>query len=248
MFRRRRPPLAILGDHNITLNGRNINYTLKRSQRASYARLEIKRDGSLTVVIPKSYDMDRLQDLLREKQRWILRKLAEYEKARPRYAERCLEDGDTVPYLGRELSVVIQRSAANSGSVRLERDRLIVNPGSNNSDIGMPLERWYRERAAGLLRIMADEISAGIGVKYRRLTIRGQRTRWGSCSHKGNLSFNWKLMMAPEAVIEYVVTHEVAHLKEMNHTRRFWKLVEKHCPRWREHRKWLKEHEAELAA
>ncbi len=91
-----------------------------------------------------------------------------------------------------------------------------------------------------------DKLSAHLGVRYNRLVIRGQKTRWGSCSRKSNLSFNWKLIMAPEPVINYVIIHELAHLKEMNHTKRFWELVAQYCPRWREHKKWLNDHTAEL--
>jgi predicted metal-dependent hydrolase len=80
------------------------------------------------------------------------------------------------------------------------------------------------------------------------LSDRGQKTRWRSCSQKGNLSFNWKLIMMPEPVIDYVIVHELAHLKEMNHTKRFWELVGKHCLEWRYHRKWLKDHGVEFAA
>ncbi len=108
------------------------------------------------------------------------------------------------------------------------------------------LEEWYRLQAAKLMKGRADQLSTQLGVTYDRLLIRGQRTRWGSCSHKGNLSFNWKLMMAPQPVIEYVIVHELAHRKEMNHTKRFWEVVAEHCPRWREHQKWLKDHQAEL--
>jgi hypothetical protein len=103
-------------------------------------------------------------------------------------------------------------------------------------------------QAAKLMKQQADKIGAQLGLTYKRLIIRGQKTRWGSCSQMGNLSFNWKLIMAPEPVIEYVVIHELAHLKEMNHAKSFWQLVARHCPRWRQHRKWLKDHEAALAS
>ena len=86
-----------------------------------------------------------------------------------------------------------------------------------------------------------------IGVNYRALRIRSARTRWGSCSPRGTLSFNWKLVMAPPVVIEYVVVHELCHLKELNHSPSFWKLVETHCPGWRAQRKWLRANEIALA-
>jgi predicted metal-dependent hydrolase len=87
-----------------------------------------------------------------------------------------------------------------------------------------------------------------MGISYQRIAIRGQKTRWGSCSRKKNLSFNWKLIMAPGSVVEYVIIHELLHLKEMNHSKRFWELVARYCPGWRENKKWLKQHEADLTS
>ena len=84
------------------------------------------------------------------------------------------------------------------------------------------------------------------GGTYNRITIRDQKTRWGSCSAKGTLSFNWRLMLAPPAVLDYVVVHELCHLTHMNHSKAFWALVESVCPDYRTHRRWLKEHGQEL--
>lgn len=153
---------------------------------------------------------------------------------------------DTIPYLGRDLKVVKQpHSQVNS--VKLEPKRLVVSLKSANG-LNPVLEWWYRQQAEKLIRKRADELSARLGLTYGRLTIRGAKTRWGSCSQKGNLNFNWRLMMVPRPVIDYVIIHELAHLKEMNHREKFWKLVAEYCPRWHRHRRWLKTHEPELTA
>ena len=102
------------------------------------------------------------------------------------------------------------------------------------------------EQAAEILPKKVRHYSQGIGVSCGRITIRGQRTRWGSCSAGGNLSFNCLLMLCPEPVQDYVVIHELCHRKEMNHSPAFWSEVEKHCPDYRIHRKWLKENGAAL--
>jgi predicted metal-dependent hydrolase len=124
----------------------------------------------------------------------------------------------------------------------------MVHWGQERLELGPLIERWYRGEAASVLERKAREFAAAFGVGYSRFTIRGQRTRWASCSHRGTLSFNWRLIMAPEPVVDYVVIHEVAHLKEMNHTKRFWGLVAGRCPSWRERKKWLDDHGTELAA
>ena len=157
--------------------------------------------------------------------------------------------GDTVPYLGQDLELVKRENHSGVGSVTLEGNMLAVSPGLfKNGILELALEQWYRTEAAKMINERADKLSSQMGISYRRIVIRGQKTRWGSCSHKKNLSFNWKLIMAPEPVIDYVIIHELTHLKEMNHSKRFWELVAQYCPRWREYKKWLKQHEADLTA
>ena len=99
-----------------------------------------------------------------------------------------------------------------------------------------------------LVGMLVEEEAPRIGVKPARIQIRDQRSRWGSCSTRGTLSFNWRLVLAPFDVLDYVVVHELCHLREPNHSRRFWKLVEQHRPDWRVHRDWLHEHGPELLA
>jgi predicted metal-dependent hydrolase len=99
-----------------------------------------------------------------------------------------------------------------------------------------------------LIRMLVDEEAAALGVEYERIQIRDQRTRWGSCSTRGTLSFNWRLVLAPFEVLDYVVVHELCHLREPNHSRRFWRLVETRRPDWRVQRDWLHEHGPELLA
>jgi len=99
-----------------------------------------------------------------------------------------------------------------------------------------------------LVAMLIDEEAPAIGVEPMRIQIRDQRSRWGSCSTRGTLSFNWRLVLAPFDVLDYVVVHELCHLREPNHSRRFWKLVEQRRPDWRAQRDWLHEHGPELLA
>ena len=231
----------------ISLDGHTISYVVKRSARAKYVRLEVRGETGLIVVIPKPYKLGQLPELLRQKRRWIMEKLAKFGHIPMLSLEKQLRSGDTIPYLGRDLVIVRQQNHAGRDSARLDWERLVVSLRLGNSRLDLLLEQWYRIQATRLLVKRTDELSARIGVNYNRIVIRGQKTRWGSCSGKGNLSFNWKLMTAPEPVIDYVIIHELAHLKEMNHSESFWELVSEHCPRWRDHKKWLKDHEAQLA-
>jgi predicted metal-dependent hydrolase len=105
-----------------------------------------------------------------------------------------------------------------------------------------------RRAARELVSMLVDEETSALGVEAGRIQVRDQRTRWGSCSAAGNLSFNWRLVLAPFEVLDYVVVHEVCHLRVADHSRRFWRLVESRRPDWREQRDWLSEHGPELLA
>jgi len=109
-------------------------------------------------------------------------------------------------------------------------------------------ESEARTRARKIVSALAEDESERIGVRFERIRIGGQRTRWGSCSPRGTLSFNWRLVLAPLEVLDYVVVHEVCHLRVGNHSPRFWALVEQRRPRWRDQRDWLRVHGPELLA
>lgn len=120
-------------------------------------------------------------------------------------------------------------------------------PDSGLSDVQKKaLETRYKEAARSYIPRRVAYYHAMTGGTYRRITIRDQKTRWGSCSSKGTLSFNWRLMLAPPAILDYVVVHELCHLTHMNHSADFWHAVEAVCPDYRTARKWLKDHGHEL--
>ena len=120
--------------------------------------------------------------------------------------------------------------------------RCSVPPG----DATEAIERWYRRRARAEIGPRLDAATARAGTGYKGLTIRGQRTRWASCSSNGAMSFNWRLLLAPEAVLDYVIEHEVCHLEVMDHSPRFWALLESRVPGWREHADWLRRYGSTL--
>jgi predicted metal-dependent hydrolase len=104
------------------------------------------------------------------------------------------------------------------------------------------VERWYRRRAREQLAPLLDAACARAGTAYSGLQIRGQRTRWASCSSTGAMSFNWRLLLAPPEILEYVVEHEVAHLEVLDHSASFWELLASRCPDWQLHEDWLRRH------
>jgi predicted metal-dependent hydrolase len=144
-----------------------------------------------------------------------------------------------VPYLGTDLAL-----RPEPGRIRVHlRGGVLLVP---ESDTRAALERWYRRRARAEIAPRLERAAAALGRSYSKLTIRDQRTRWGSCSTTGAMSFNWRLLLAPEAVLEYVVRHEAAHLVVMDHSPRFWALMERSMPGYAQPRRWLRDHGATL--
>jgi predicted metal-dependent hydrolase len=216
-----------------------VTYTVKRSYRARQVRLEVRPATGLTVIIPRRYPVAGIPEILLRKSKWLLRMLEKYPPVPGERSPAVLKTGDTVHYLGKKLVLELRPSFPESPGVRMDGDRLIVDTDTGQDGHHLKLEAWYRRQASGLFREKLDRWCPVIGVTYGRLSIRGQRTRWGSCSPQGNISLNWKLMLVPEPVIDYVIVHELAHRREMNHSPRFWKLVAAYCPGWREYRQWL---------
>ena len=209
-------------------------YTLRRSPRARRVRVSVDGDGAVSVTLPKRAAKRDADAAVRELAPWIERR----RRALARAAEEVARTPGTVPYLGRELRLVSQ-----PGRTRVYRraDELLVPTHDRES-----LERWYRRAARAEIGPRLDAATARAGSSYTKLTIRNQKTRWGSCSTTGAMSFNWRLLLAPEAVLDYVVEHEVCHLEVMDHSLRFWGLLEQRVPDWREHAAWLRRYGSTL--
>src|SRR5688572_10494956 len=209
-------------------------YTLRRSPRARRVRVSVDGAGEVSVTLPKRAAKREADAAVRELAPWIERR----RRALARAAAEVARTPGTVPYLGAELRLHPER-----GRTRVHRrgDSLLVPAGDEAA-----LERWYRRAARTEIAPRLDAAVARAGTTYTKLTIRGQRTRWGSCSHAGAMSFNWNLLLGPEPVLDYVVEHEVCHLEVMDHSPRFWGLLESRVPDWRDHAAWLRRYGSTL--
>ena len=213
----------------------DLPYTIRRSARARRVRITVDGAGEVIVTLPKKAAERRAAEAVKELRPWIDRR----RSALMRAAEEVAREPGTLPYLGGTLRVV-----AEPGRERVHRrgDVLLVPPG----DAREAVERFYRRRARAEIAPRLDAATARAGSTYTGLTIRGQRTRWASCSSTGAMSFNWRLLLAPEAVLDYVIEHEVCHLEVMDHSPRFWRLLAARVPDWRAHSAWLRRYGATL--
>jgi predicted metal-dependent hydrolase len=210
-------------------------YRIRRSTRARRVRVSVDPDGTVTVTLPNRAPERLAAEAVQELGPWIARR----RKALAVAAEDRARPAGTVPYLGAHLRLVPQ-----PGRTRAHRrgDALLVPAG----DPAAAIERFYRRAARAEIALRLDDATRRAGTTYSGLTIRGQRTRWASCSSEGGMSFNWRLLLAPPEILDYVVEHEVCHLEVMDHSPRFWALLASRVPEWRRHAAWLRRYGSTL--
>jgi predicted metal-dependent hydrolase len=194
------------------------------------------------VVLPRRFPLSEVAPFVEEKRAWIERTLRRMQETEAELPAACLADGGELPFLGRRLTLVVrvEPNRVREHVVRRGDTLRVALPPA--ADLRAAVERWYRRRAREEVAPLLDAASARAGTTYSGLQIRGQRTRWASCSSSGAMSFNWRLLLAPPQILQYVVEHEVAHLEVLDHSARFWDLLASRCPDWRTHEDWLRRH------
>jgi len=225
----------------VNLEGQKIEFEIRNSDRAKYARIDVDLKG-ITVVIPKDKPIDP-EKFLREKSEWVLEKYNKINDYWARVPDRKFKDGGKFPYLGEDYTIKLSENGSSGfkdGQILISEDK------AEQKGTKEIIEEMYRDKVREKIKGIIDEYSDQIDEDYNKLYIRNQKTKWASCSSKKNLSFNWRLLMAPEKVIEYVVVHELVHLEESNHSTKFWYRVSEILPDYKERRKWLKENSPEL--
>lgn len=229
----------------IKLGGRTIPYRLRRSPSAKRCRIRVL-PSAVEVVVPRSAEENRDREFLRENAAWVLEQLAANEKRGP---IRTATPARRVLLRGIPLTVEVasRPGRRGKGTVTQEGDTLrVVLPEGSQADPWQTLERWLRDQARQDLLTQLAKRSREMDARYNRMYLRSQRTKWGNCSPLRNLSFNWRLVMAPPSVLDYIVVHELAHLREPPHSTRFWLIVQSHCPEYAASRRWLAAHQDEI--
>ena len=225
----------------IDLLGNPIEYEVRRSGDANEPRIDVDIHG-VTVVLPDSENA-RPSRLLKENAAWVVDQQRKYDTYREQVPDRTFEAGESFPFLGQDRELVIEprrKHEVGEDSIRLRKSAV------EQSSVKQVLENFYRSRAREYLTDRTDHYAERMGVEYEKLELRNQRTRWGSCSTGGTISLNWRLIMAPPDVVDYLVVHELAHLTEQHHGREFWQFVGEHVPNYKEKAEWLEQNSTNL--
>lgn len=211
---------------------------LIRSSRKTVS-LQITENGSLIVRAPKRASLRTINSFVNEKQRWILRHQEDSKKKLQIKNETAKKFiiGEQFPFLGQDY--LLQASEALSADIIFDQGFFVAQHALNN--IKDNLLKWYYQQALSVITQRVEYYCSKAKLKYQMVKIIDPKSLWASCGPDGKLHFSWRLIMAPLAVIDYVVAHELAHLVHHNHSKRFWKKVETIMPNYIEYKNWLKE-------
>lgn len=231
-----------MSPETIFLADQRVDYQLKRSHRRTIG-FSVSEKG-LAVTAPHFVSKREVEAALCRKSDWILKKLAKWAE-RPAAPELAFVDGETLPWLGAERELRVRRDGvrtrvvATGGGVEVRVDPELSGD-LLKSTIRNGLVRFYKREGLRLMAPMTQCHARSLDRDVRKVIVREQKSRWGSCAADGTIRLNWRLMGFPQEVIDYVCAHEAAHLVHANHSRAFWETVEKVCPDWRIQRDYLK--------
>lgn len=209
----------------------SFQYRLIRSRRRSFA-MQVEAGGTLVIRAPLHYSDHDIQRMMDKYETWIKIHVHAASQHQP---YRFIE-GEKYLYLGVQYPLVF----GNSGGGTIKFDNALIVAEELRAKAGMLILQWFKNEAAKYLSARIKELSKQYNFSFSRLRISNAKANWGSCSTKGTISLNWRLVQCPPKVIDYIIIHELAHLREMNHSPHFWALVETMCPDCQNHKKWLR--------
>lgn len=216
---------------------------LRRTQRKKSIAISL-RDGEIVVLAPHRVPDAEIRDLIAAKSAWLRRKLA-IQACAPRPAPRQFVDGERLLFLGEQYPLrVLDGRKANA---ELEQGVFVVHARRAHSrerrarSIRAALTRWYKAEAATMFAERTAHFASQLGAAPRRISFRDYKSMWGKCTGGGEITYNWKLVMAPLRIVDYVVIHELSHLHHLNHSKEFWRCVERAAPDHKSSRRWLKD-------
>jgi predicted metal-dependent hydrolase len=225
----------------IDVAGRSVPLTVRPDARARRITLRIEPGGqALKLTVPKGLKEREIQDFLDRHQGWLMTRLAKFPTS------SAIAEGRYIHIRGdahRILRTGKLRGLTETSEIDGEKVLLV---GGAEDHLARRIRDFLKQEARKDLEVLARQHAARIGRRVASVSMKDTKSRWGSCSHDGNLSFSWRIVMAPSPVIDYLAAHEVAHLAEMNHSERFWAICEDLCPHMEEAKRWLKRNGAML--
>ncbi|MFZ5376262.1 MAG: M48 family metallopeptidase [Patescibacteria group bacterium] len=205
--------------------------TYRSSFKARNISIKISESDGVVVSFPPFIPRMVVDHFVKSKNTWIEQKLLSFAKNK--------KNRNILTIFGRDFQLLRLSDQSRVPKVTINKDKVYVNSWKTGKHSQI-LESFLKNKATLYITKRTQQLAQHMGITYKQITLRQQKTRWGSCSNQGNLNFNWRLIHHPNNVIDYVIIHELSHRKFMDHSKGFWKLVEKFDPEYRIHRGWLK--------
>jgi len=225
----------------IVLEGTRVAYRIRRSPRAKNIRLTFEDEENLVIILPSRHGLHKVEPALFEHKNWILRKTKERQIQKKIPPPFLLTDGALLPVLDKAYPLALSVQNQNKARWVFHNNTLnITAPHLSPSIISRGVVQWYRTMSHLFLEDRVPFWAKLIGVSPKNIRIKNQHTLWGSCSKRANLNFNWRILLLSKQAADYLIIHELSHLKELNHSPSFWLLVQKFNPEYKTHKAELK--------
>jgi len=229
----------------INFGTKRIDYTVKRGNRKKTLAINVTLASQVIVLAPNNFSREKIKTIVKKKALWILEKQEHFKRLAMLFPEKELVSGEQILLLGRKYRLKIKEE--NYLSIpKLSGRRLFIYVHSNLAPedrkeiIKDTLIKWYFEKSSKIIKQRVNRYSKLLNMFPKKVIIKDQKKRWASCSKDGTLRFNWRISMAPVSIIDYIVVHELCHLKIKNHSSDFWKLLSIAMPDYQNRRNWLK--------
>ena len=208
-----------------------IDYKVRTSARSRHVRLSVSQHSGVVVVVPRGFDISKISEIIVKKEQWIRRSI---EKVRWTGSAIEIPTRINLRSIGFSFGVVVEYHSNRRNRLVEENGTLKLCIDSRSKRVPFNLlKRWLREKSAAILLPWLEKVSEEHGFSYNGGAVRNQRTRWGSCSVKKNINLNQALVFLRPELVEYLMIHELCHTVEMNHSKKYWELVARHCPEYR---------------
>lgn len=215
----------------------NFSINIKRTDRKKTVSFQVER-GLVKVLAPKHLEKVKLDKIIKSKSKWIKNKLSKVDEILP-YRKKDYVSGEDFMYLGKHYKLKVIKGGKYKVKLSDKYLTLTIKSHTKDEKIKRLLKNWYLENADKYLKEITSELSLKNNLNFKSVKVRNYRSRWGSCSSIGNIFYNWKIIMAPKKVINYIVLHELAHTKIHNHSPKFWIYLKSICEDINYSKKWL---------
>lgn len=239
--------------YKINIENTIISYSINKKSNIKNITIKVKYPNIITVSSPKTVSDEYIHNLVNSKSKWILNKLNEFKNKSIENPPILLENGDKIPYLGNYYNLIVYKEKnIIKCSLTFSENKFIAKVPYNISSyiqyikLREILINWYLTEGSKLIKERISIYSKKLNLYPNSITLKEQKTSWGTCSSKGSININWKILLAPLDIIDYVLVHELCHLKHMNHSKEYWNLVSTIFPDYKEKRNFLKENSLKL--